>query len=183
MKINTFLFFLVAFVCMLSATALSAQDGPANNKDEFQQKYEWRIKREILNGVYIPKDLGDAFNELNKKIDAESKAKFLMVPEDTAAIKLHFSLGRWMIVNWGFYEGSRFSHYLRQAGITYPDDMARFVIITYHRFLNEKPLEIKALAESIKEERQADYKQKMEGATILHEETRVREKEPEKEKN
>jgi hypothetical protein len=169
--------FCILFLAVFLPCLAIAQDGPANNKEEYKEKYERRIKREILNGVYIPRDLGDAFNELNKKIDDESKAKFMTVSEDTAAVKLHFSLGRWMIVNWGFYEGSRFSHYLRQAGISYPDDMAKFVIITYHRFLNDKPLEIKSLAESIKEQRKKEYEERLQGGTILHEEIRQREKE------
>lgn len=157
-------------------TLAKGQVGPANNKKEYKEKYERRIQREKLNGVYIPRDLGDAFNELNKKIDEESKSKFMMVAEDTAAVKLHFSLGRWMIVNWGFYEGSRFSHYLRQAGISYPDDMAKFVIITYHRYLKGQPLEIKSLAESMKEERKKEHQERLREGTILHEEVRKKEK-------
>ncbi|MEK7253881.1 MAG: hypothetical protein AAB316_03995, partial [Bacteroidota bacterium] len=32
--------------------------------------YEWRIRQEILFNVYIPKDVNEAFAQLNKLIDA-----------------------------------------------------------------------------------------------------------------
>jgi hypothetical protein len=165
--------FLPFFLVILGISTYG-QEGPPNNKSEFEKGYEWRIRREVLNGVYIPKDLGDAFNELNKKIDKESQIKFAQVNEDTAASKLHFSLGRWMIVNWSFYEGSRFADYLRSAGISYPDDMARFVIITYHRYLNDEPLKVKELAQAIKERRKSEFEEKREQGTVIFEETRTR---------
>jgi hypothetical protein len=41
-----------------------------------------------------------------------------------------------MIVNWGFYEGSRLSHFLKEAGLEHPDDMARALVVCFHRSLN-----------------------------------------------
>ena len=47
-----------------------------------------------------------------------------------------------MIVNWGFYEGSRLSHFLRGAGLQHPDDMARVILVCFHRHLNQKELNL-----------------------------------------
>ena len=123
--------------------------------------YQNHIKKEKLFGVYIPKDLGDAFAQLNRLISPESKKKFRQVSERTAVRKLHFSFGRWMIYNWQFEEGSRFSHYLRKLGLFDPDDMARFVMTAYHRQLNKKPLEIKALLEEIRANREQLKKKRL----------------------
>ncbi|HMX41971.1 MAG TPA: hypothetical protein PKD78_16655, partial [Saprospiraceae bacterium] len=111
------------FAFALSCCAY-AQEGPANNEQEFEKQYQQRIKMEKLNGVYIPKNLEDAMLQLDKLTTAEAKAKIKAIPEDSVCMRLHGRLGQWMIMNWGFYGGSRLSHYIRSAGITFPDDMA-----------------------------------------------------------
>ena len=163
------------FLLMLPDLSM-AQIGPPNNKKEFDKMYKRRIRQKVLNRVYIPKDMAEAFNELNKKIDDGSKKKFMTVPEEMAARRLHFSLGRWLITNWSFYEGSRFAHYLREIGITHPDDMAQFTMRTYHRHLNKKPLDVKPLIIEIKERRKKEAESKRSGGEIIHEEKRVRPK-------
>ena len=165
---------------VLSSIPLFAQpgqekpEGPANTEQEFQQRYQDRITKDRLHGIYIPRNLEDACQQLNKNISEESRTKIKSIPEDTVAQLLHDRLGRWMITNWCFYEGSRFSHYLRSAGVTYPDDMADFVIIAYHRHLHGKPIEIKELAVAFREKRQKAYQEELKSGEILREETRKR---------
>jgi hypothetical protein len=133
--------------------SLFAQYVPAGNEEQYQKQYEERIKKERLSDVYIPKNLEDACAQLTKLSSVQSKEKFKLIPEDSAAHYLLPTLGRWMITNWSFYEGSRMSHYLRTAGITYPEDMAEFLIIAWNRHLNGKPIEIKELATRFKDKR------------------------------
>lgn len=154
---------------------------PPETQAEFEKAYQWRIRQEYLYGVYIPKDLTDAFIRLNQLIEEEDRLRFKAMPEDVAIEKLFFSFGRWITHNWGFYGGSRLSDYIKNLGITYPDDMAKFIIITYHRNLNRSPLDVKNLIIQLQEERQAEYKAKLETGTILHEETRKREAETKQE--
>jgi len=171
-----YLFLSAFFFLMILPDFSYAQIGPPNNKEEYEKMYNRRIRQRVLNRVYIPKDMAEAFNELNKKIDDDSKLKFKTVPEEIAARKLHFSLGRWMITHWSFYEGSRFSHYLKKIGITHPDDMARFTIRTYHRHLNKKSLDVKPLIVEIKERRKKEADDKRSGGEVIHEEKRIRPK-------
>ncbi len=117
----------------------------------FERLYEWRIKQQNLHGVYIPKDINEALRELHRLTDSKSKAKFKMMHEDSAAVKLFFSLGRWMTYNWSFYEGSRLSAHLRSKGIYDPDDMSRYLIILFNRSVNQRPLEEKELILIIQE--------------------------------
>lgn len=166
--------FFPSLFLLLTLTPLTAQD-PPDTPAEYRKNYERRIRQEYLNGVYIPKDLTDAFVALNELIDEASRAKFKAVSEETAATKLHFSFGRWMIRNWGFYEGSRLSHFIREnLGIYHPDDMARFIIITYHRSLNRQPLEVKELLKVFHEKQEREKQRLLEEGKIINEWKRQR---------
>lgn len=170
---------LIFFLLLGSGGLLVAQSDlgkPAETRAEYEKRYQRRIQQEQLYGVYIPRDIGDAFNELNKKIDAPSKAKFKALNEDAAVRKLYFSFGRWLSHNWSFYEGSRFSHYLRELGLTHPDDMIEFVIITYHRSLHKKPLDVKPLLDRILAARRAEFDARRRGGEVLDAGTRQRER-------
>ena len=95
-----------------------------------------------------------------------------------AVKKLHFSLGRWIIHNWGFYGGSRMSHYIKELGITHPDDQAKFIILSYHRYLNKKPLQVKEQVAAVLEIQQKKKEERLKKATVL--ETIVRKRVPPK---
>jgi hypothetical protein len=110
-------------------------------KEELEKKYQENILQTRLYGTYIPKDVEDAFNEFISLSPEEEILKFKNAEEDLVAKKLHYSLGRWMALNWCFYEGSRLSHHLREKGIGHPDDMIAFLLRVFHRQLNNKPLE------------------------------------------
>lgn len=145
-------------------------------EDPYQKKYEWRIRQEVLYGVYIPKDVNEALLELNRLTDAESKAKLKAMSEQDVVNKLFFSLGRWMSYNWSFYDGSRLTVNLRNMGIYSPEDMSRFLMILFHRSLNKKPLEIKELLQQFQEKEEREKQEKLNKGTILHEEIRQRPK-------
>ena len=130
----------------------------AQTPEEFEANYNKRIKMEMINGVYIPADLEDAFSELNRLSDPNGLKEFKYSPEDSIRRKLHFGLGRWILINWGIEEGSRFSHHMKGRGVSLPDDIVEVTIITWHRKLNNKPLgfeEEVALIEKRKAEEKA----------------------------
>lgn len=152
----------------------------AEENDQLEETYESRIKKSELYGMYIPKDLADAFVELNKRTEEDGRIKFKNMTEADARQKLHFSLGRWMTHNWGFFGGSRLTKYLNDIGLYDPDDMARFIIITYHRELNNKPLGVKELIEEFQEMRLKEREERLKKGKVIHQETRKR---PTKENN
>lgn len=120
---------------------------------EYKKEYNKNIKMTKLNGVYIPGTLQEAFKRIDKLSPPESLSKFKAAPEAAVCKKLHFGIGRWMIEKWNFYGGSRISHHLKQKGILHPDDMAQFLLRTYHRNLNDLPLDEEALIKELAEER------------------------------
>ena len=170
---NMIVRFQIAFFLLFAVITVFGQTSQEEIASQYEKAYQKRISKEYINRVYIPIDLADAFNQLNGLIDDNSKKKFLAVGEMEAARKLHFSLGRWIIHNWGFYEGSRFSHYLKGLGLTYPDDMARFVIIMYHRNLNKSKLEVKQLLEAMLKDREEEHQARLKQGEVLFEEKRI----------
>lgn len=156
------------------AQSQKEESGPPSTEAEFERQYQERIRKEILDGVYIPKNLEDAMLELDKRVSSEARLKFKALPEDSVCALMHRRLGQWMILNWGFYGGSRLSHYLRSAGVTFPDDMADFLILAYHRRQNGKPVGIKELATEFRDRRKKEYQEEMKKGKVIHEEVRKR---------
>lgn len=165
----------VLFTCLLLiSTSVIGQTHREKAIAAYEKAYQKRIKKERLFGVYIPKDLGDAFGQLNGLTSQSSKQVFKNAPEKMAVKKLHFSLGRWIIHNWGFYEGSRLSHHIKQLGVTHPDQQAKLIIRSYHRYLNKQPLEVEQQVATILAAQEAEMKKRKKKGTILHTEKRKR---------
>ena len=167
---------LISCLCIfIGGTVVFGQDQkPPETENEYEKAYQRRIQQELLHNVYIPKDLADAFIQLNKLIDPASKMKYKTMPEEEAVKKLYFSFGRWIIHNWGFYGGSRLSHHLKSIGLHHPDDMSKFIMITYHRNLNRQKLRAKDLVEDFQAARKKEYDNRLKNGTIIHTETRKR---------
>lgn len=159
-------------LAVLSIISYHAFAQPPQTKEEFEKNYQKRIQQEVLEGQYIPKDLTDAFVQLNKLIDADSKIRFKSVSEEEAVHKLYFSFGRWIIENWGFYGGSRLSHYLRELGIAHPEDMSQFIIVSYHRNLNRKELKVKEQVTAYQEKRKQEHLDRLAKGKVIKEQTR-----------
>jgi len=153
------MFVLLFGMCLLGA--LNAQSGdPAATRREMDSIYHQNITKSRLYGIYIPRDIDDAFEEFKHLSPAESLQEFSAYEEDLVAEKLHFGIGRWMIVNWSFYEGSRLSHLLREMGIGHPDDMADFLIRVFHRKLNDKEPDMQSLIDTYTVKRAEKLKDK-----------------------
>jgi hypothetical protein len=141
-------------------------------KNTAEEAYQKRIIQQNLGGVYIPKDLSDAFVQFNKLIEKPTIEKFRSLPEEEADRRLHNGFGKWISFNYSFYEGSRFSVYLNKLGLYDPDDMITFVITTYHRNLNKKKLDVKPLLEKLIENREKIKKERKLKGEIISQETR-----------
>ncbi len=123
--------------------------------------YQVNIKKSRIAGVYIPKSFDDAFSEIDKLSSPEVRHKFRLAEEEVVAKKLHFGLGKWMLVNWNFETGSRLSHKMRQLGIVYPDDMVNFMLRSYHRYLNKKDQNYQERAKEYIKKRKEERERKL----------------------
>ena len=150
------------------------QGDPAATGEEYEKSYEWRVRQDVLYGVYIPKDLGEVFVQLNRLSEESGRKNFMRLSEQQAATKPFFGLGRWMSHNWGFYGGSRLTAYLNDLNLFHPDDMTRFLLVMYHRHLNKKPLDPRPVVEGLLELRQQQEQERLlENGEVLYEESRI----------
>lgn len=133
-------------VFILISTFANAQFFP-KNQAQADSLYATNVKKTRINGVYIPKNLDEAFEELKALSTPEATRKFSLGSEETVAKKLFYGIGRWMSFNWNFEGGSRFTKHLADLGVYRNDDMIDFMIRVYHRHLNKKPLNTADLAE------------------------------------
>lgn len=132
----------------------------ADQIKQIEELYAFNIQQTHINDVYIPEDVQDAMSELDRLSDESGRSKFLETDEDNAARILVKGLGRWMIVNWNFYDGSRLSHYLKGMGVSHPEDMAKFLIVSYHRHLRGADQELALRAKIYEEKRKADQEKR-----------------------
>lgn len=92
-------------------------------------------------GVYIPKDLHDAFIELERMTDPRFLAEF-QSGTDAELDKYHHGMGMWIRNNWALWKGSRLTDYFVRLGIHHPDDMSGIILTSFHRHLNGKPIKL-----------------------------------------
>ncbi|MFZ1256102.1 MAG: DUF6794 domain-containing protein [Saprospiraceae bacterium] len=143
----------VGFLFIFMSASIWAQ----NTADQYLKNYEARIKLERIDDVYIPKDLKDALKELDRLTDTKTALELISSSEDTIASKLHFNLGRWMQLHWGLEEGSRLSFYLKNRGLSFPDDMMDLLIRCWYRHLKQLPLDDQQLIDHYINQRQKEF--------------------------
>lgn len=137
-NIQTMLKLKIFLITAFLGTLVVAQ---TNKEQEFKKNYEKRIQLARIDDVYIPLNTEDAMKELVRLTEEVARKKLITVPEDTIASKLHFSLGRWIMIHWGFEEGSRLSHYYAQKGLGNKDDMVDLLLRSFYRHLKGVDLE------------------------------------------
>jgi hypothetical protein len=102
-----------------------------------------RIKLDTIDGTYIPTDLNDAINQINKVLAEESKLKIKKMNEEDFIAESHFGIGFTLIRNgWALWGKSRLSKYFNEIGINHPDDMSGIILTSYFRKLKKKPIEL-----------------------------------------
>ena len=152
---------MIRMIKILTLLCISVSIYSQESQNKFLSKdslYNENIKKSRLYNVYIPRDIDDALTKLMELTTEEARKPLLNIDEATMAKKLYFGLGRWMEYNWNFEEGSRFSHYLRQKGLIYAEDMTKFMLIIFHRHLKQSPLNIDDLIKKMAEERKRKIK-------------------------
>jgi len=154
------------FIFLLLISSIS--NAQIDFEKEYEKMYQQNISKEYINDIYIPKDFKDAFEELERLASEEALSKFKMGSEDIISRKLHFGIGRWISVNWNFEGGSRFSHVMKEMGVSFPDDMIEMTIVSFHRHLNGNPLMLKEQAESFFVKRKTENEErKQRGSEVV----------------
>ena len=94
-------------------------------------------------GVYIPVDIQDAIQELERMLHPPLMEDIKKCESELDLIRGHHcGLGMWMRNNWGLWHGSRLVQYLNNIGHYYfPDDASSFILKCFWKHLNDQPLD------------------------------------------
>ncbi len=153
----------------MSSVVLAQADSP---EEAARKDFERRVRQEQIGGRYIPGDLNDAMQALDGVVSLESRESYAAQPEDFVVQQLFFSFGRWIAINWGLYDGSRFSLYLQKLGVDQPDGQKEFVMRAYHRYLNGQDINVAELATRYKTQKARQDSIRRAKATVIESYTR-----------
>ncbi|GBC62870.1 hypothetical protein DENIS_3854 [Desulfonema ishimotonii] len=116
-------------------------------------------------GVYIPKNLEDCFNELDKMLHSDAKKYLAEKNEETFRKNIelqkffsHMQLGLFLRNKWGLWKKNRLVEYFKKLEIFHPDDMSEIILNSYQRYLQKKPIKL--------DEQVASYKEYWKKATV-----------------
>lgn len=113
-------------------------EGREGGEEQARQRaeFERRLTLETIEGVYIPKDLGEALAELDKRLPEVDKNEMRALPSREEMIRHHLGLGTWMRNAWGLWNGSRLHKYFTALGVKHPESMSGVILYHYHDWLN-----------------------------------------------
>jgi len=101
--------------------------------------------------VHNPQNLIDAIHYFERTWSNAVKDKFKNQSEEEASSNAHFNVGMWIRNNW--IRGSSDTNlvsYFHSLGVYHPDDMSSIILVSLHRKLNGKEIDLSKQVESIK---------------------------------
>jgi len=102
---------------------------------EYREAFKAHLVAESIEGRYIPKDLKDAFDQMDKQLPEVDRVEMKALMSRNEMIRYHMGLGMWMRNNWGLWGGSRLQKYFTDKGVTHPDDMSSVILFFYWDWL------------------------------------------------
>ncbi len=88
---------------------------------------------------YIPMDLEDAMDELDRTINPKDKERIRTSKEDS--VMYHHGFGTGLRNGWGLWGGSRLARWFDERGIFHPDDMSGIILDAWFNRLRGKPFD------------------------------------------
>jgi hypothetical protein len=95
-----------------------------------------RLVSETIDDRYIPKDLGDAFEQLDKELPEVLRNEMKELETRDEMGKYHHGLGTWIRNNWGLWGGSRLQKYFTDRRVNHPDEMSGVILSFYWDWLH-----------------------------------------------
>jgi hypothetical protein len=117
----------------------------------------------------IPKDLESCFDILDKTLTDIELEVVKTYPEDSIYFHEEFQPGADFFHAWKLYDGSRLTKYFNKKGLVGSHEIYETILISYHRYLNNKPIDLEGLIskyKAIQEEEYAEYLKKTQKDSI-----------------
>lgn len=99
---------------------------------------------------YIPKNLYECFEQLDKFIDDTSRQNIRNATEKDLT-SLHFNFGMFLRNNWGLWSGSRLYEYFSELGVNHPDNMTGIIFTGYYRYLTGEDIKLEEQIQQIQD--------------------------------
>jgi len=107
-------------------------------------------QKATIAGSYIPVDLNDCFEQIDKAWHESSKARVLAATENDLRSEAYAPISIWMRENW-LLSSRRLTKYFTGLGIDHPDDMSSIILTSYHRYLHKHPIMLDEQVQQYKE--------------------------------
>ena len=88
--------------------------------------------------------------ELNQMFDEDARYHFMRLPEEFATSKLHEKEALWIGKHWGLSENDAIKKHFKRKDIVHIEDILGLILTSYHRYLNQKPIELKKQIKTIR---------------------------------
>jgi len=100
-----------------------------------------RFTTDSLRGHYIPKNLDDAINSLDKFYTDSTKIEIAKLTEKEYVYgNYRPGIGVWIRNNWQLWGGSRLSNFFAENKIKHPESMSVVILRSYYRYLKKEDI-------------------------------------------
>lgn len=107
-------------------------------KEKRKEEFEKRKTLDSINGIYIPKNLGESILQLDSILNFKSKKEIKEIKNEQL-FNIHLSpLPMWIRNNWGINGGSRLLKYFNERGYKNKNDISATIIKQYQKWLLEE---------------------------------------------
>lgn len=120
----------LSFIIALTLTCLTAFGQTATKKE---LKEAWKA---------IPRNIEECMNRLDILFSDTAKKYFGSKDEKDAVVEFNMIQGIVMRNNWKLWRGSVLSKYFNSYKVYHPEDMTYFIFTSYHRKLNNQPINL-----------------------------------------
>ncbi len=111
---------------------------------------------------YKPKNLDECMAKLDLMLNDADKDTIRSMNEHDFAISQHqFGLGLHIRNYWGLWGQKELYHFFDSLGVTHPDNMSGIILVSYHRHLSNKEIDLNGQIQELNKSIQ-EYKQKAE---------------------
>ncbi|MEP2671568.1 MAG: DUF6794 domain-containing protein [Cyclobacteriaceae bacterium] len=112
-----------------------------------------------------PKNLDECIAKLDLMLTDADKDTIRSMDEDDFAISQHFNLGIHMRNYWGLWRKKGLYHFFDSLGVTHPDNMSGIILVSFHRHLNDKTIDLDGQIRELNAEIQEMENQVSEGVS------------------
>lgn len=120
----------------------NANDSIAKHEKSRENKIKDEIEysnafKDSINGIYIPKDLYEAMDELDKLVSDKNKRAIKDISNTKELLFGNSNVRFSMRYNWELWHNSRIAKYLNKFGIRHPEDMGCKIDCAYWYYLRD----------------------------------------------